>query len=504
MTDSSLDTGASAAATPPPALGMEEQKHLRKAQASTNRLLWSILAVLCVLVGAVIFMLPKYVSEKRESAAAARKIDTPAVAAAPAAPAATPYEEAQRLKLREQAQQVLAPLLDAQAALEKKDVKRWATEAFDAAVATAHKGDDAYAAQRYEEAKGLYEQATAALKAIEDSQPALFTAQMKAGAAAFEQGDADAAEKAYTLASLIDPGSIEASTGAQRAHVLKDVLVLNSEARALENTGDLDTAREKYQKALALDRANGDANKAIARLNAAIVDRNFSAAMSRGFAALQAGNAAKAQEEFKQAQTIKPSAKEVATAMQQAQDQQTFSALSVHLAAARQKEADESWQDALSAWNAALAVDPNLVAAQEGQKRATSRLNLDTFFIGIIKDPLRLSDQGVFNQTSQVLTEAGKLSSPGPKLQEQMASVKKFLAQIRVPATVTLQSDGQTQVTLYKVGEQGLFTTKTLSLTPGTYVAVGVRKGFRDTRNEFTVTIDGQAPVVSVICKDAI
>ena len=67
-----------------------------------------------------------------------------------------------------------------------------------------------------------------------------------------------------------------------------------------------------------------------------------------------------------------------------------------------------------------------------------------------------------------------------------------------------LQSDGLTTVTLYRVGELGLFTTHTLSLTPGSYTAVGVRAGYRDVRTEFVVAIDGQVPVVNVVCTEAI
>jgi hypothetical protein len=67
-----------------------------------------------------------------------------------------------------------------------------------------------------------------------------------------------------------------------------------------------------------------------------------------------------------------------------------------------------------------------------------------------------------------------------------------------------LQSDGMTSVTLLRMGELGMFTSHALDLTPGSYVAVGVRMGYRDVRQEFVVTIDGQAPVVNVACNEAI
>ena len=75
---------------------------------------------------------------------------------------------------------------------------------------------------------------------------------------------------------------------------------------------------------------------------------------------------------------------------------------------------------------------------------------------------------------------------------------------MRVPVNVALQSDGVTSVSLLRLGELGMCTNHTLNLTPGTYVAVGVRPGYRDVRQEFVVSIDGKAPVVNVACNEAI
>ena len=89
-------------------------------------------------------------------------------------------------------------------------------------------------------------------------------------------------------------------------------------------------------------------------------------------------------------------------------------------------------------------------------------------------------------------------------LPAQLQQVRSFLERARVPVNVQLQSDGLTDVTVYRVGELGLFTSQTLSLVPGTYTAVGVRPGYRDVRAEFVVAIDGQAPVVTIACNEAI
>jgi tetratricopeptide (TPR) repeat protein len=482
-----------------PALGMAEQTHLRHAQKSTNNLLWGIFVLLLVLVGGVIFILPNYVAPPDP------EVDTVAINAAvvaAATPAETPFEEAQRLRQREVAQGTLAALLELQDSLEEKQVQQWAETEFNAAIELARQGDDAYATQDFTGANALYQSSLEQLQQIDAGQSGIYTVRMQEAAAAYAAGDAEAAEAAYSQALLLQPDSDDALTGMERARVLTQVLDLLDSGRDLQAGNELEAARDAYQQAFALDMSHPDASAALTNVNTAIVERNFSAAMSRGYAALQAGRADDAQEAFKQALAIKPGAAEVTAAMQQAEDQETFAAISVHVEQAQQHETDENWANAIAAWDQALTVDPNLVSAQDGRRRSDSRNNLDIYLNSIIADPLRLADQAVQAQARQVLENAAVLS--GAKLQGQVQQVRGFLERINVPASVQLQSDGMTAVTVYRVGELGMFTNHTLSLVPGAYTAVGVRPGYRDVRQEFVVAIDGQAPVVTVACNEAI
>jgi tetratricopeptide (TPR) repeat protein len=500
MTEVTNDKPSGPAESAAPALGMAEQQHLRRAQGKTNSLLWGIFVLLLILVGGVIFILPNYVAPPNP------EVDTVAInaaAAAAAAPPETPFEEAQRMRQREEAQSTLQALLALQDTLEDKQVQQWATEAFDAAIADARAGDEAYARQDFTGANDLYKSGLTKLQDIEAGQAGIYTSLMEKAAAAYAAGDAGTAEQSFSQALLLQPDSIDAATGMDRARVLTQVLDFLEKGRELQEDNELEAAREAYQQALALDSSHADSNAALAAVNTAIVDRNFANAMSRGYAALQGNRADEAEEAFKQALAIKPGASaEVNAALQQAADQETSAAISAHLERARQSEADENWADAMAAWDQALAVDPNLVSAQESRRNSENRNNLDVYLKSIIADPLRLADAGVQAQARQVITDTAAL--PGAKLQEQLQQVRGFLERINVPATVQLQSDGMTAVTIYRVGDLGMFTTHTLSLTPGAYTAVGVRPGYRDVRQEFTVAIDGQVPVVTVSCTEAI
>lgn len=500
MTEVTTDKPSGPAASAAPALGMAEQRHLRHAQAKTNNLLWGIFVLLLILVGGVIFVLPEYVAPPNP------EVDTVAInaaAAAAVAPAETPFEEAQRMRQREEAQNSLAALLELQDTLEGKQVRQWAAADFDEAIALARAGDDAYATQDFSGANASYQSSLAKLQEIEANQPAIYTDLMARAAVAYAAGDATTAEQTYSQALLLQPDSMEAATGMDRARVLTQVLDLLERGRDLQDDNELEAAREAYQQALALDASHTASNAAFAAVNNAILERNFANAMSRGYAALQDGRADAAQDAFAQALLVKPSASaEVASAIQQAKDRETSAAISVHIEAAQRHEADENWADAVASWDKALAVDPNLVSAQEGRRRSDSRNNLDVYLKAIVADPLRLADATVQAQARQVLNDAAPLT--GARLQNQIEQVRGFLERINVPADVRLQSDGMTAVTVYRVGELGTFTNHTLSLPPGAYTAVGVRPGYRDVRQEFIVAIDGQVPVVTVACTEAI
>ena len=498
MSDSNNPTSDPVRYESPP-LGFGDQQLLQQAQQRNNKALWGIFALLLVLTVGVVFVLPSMVQP------AAPPPVVVAAAATAAAPAeAAPFAEAQRLRFRQQAQDALAPLLDLQETLDKQQVQQWAGDAYTAALTTAQQGDTAYSAQQYEQAIALYQQALTAMQTISSSTADVFAARMAEGTAALAAGDATTADAAFSVAILLDPNSSDAVQGMERARVLDQVLTLMDEGEALQADSKFDDARDRFQQAIALDPAQEPARQALAGIATAQANQNFAAVMSRGFTALQAGNAEAAKAAFEQAGSMRPGSSEVAAALQQAKDQQTLSAITVQINAATVAEANEDWATALAAWNAALVIDLNLVDAQTGQRRTQSRTNLDNFLTDTIANPLRLGDDAVYAQTEQVLRDATTLLTPGPKLQSQLQQVQAFLARAKVPVDVTIQSDGQTTVTLYGVGELGLLTTKTVSLPPGSYVAVGVRAGYRDVRQEFVVGLDGQGVQITVSCNDTI
>lgn len=485
-----------------PRFGMGDQLAMQQYQNRHNKLLWGIFALLLLLAAGVFFVLPRYVGPAQPPAPVV--VTAPAAGTTAAVPALSPFEEAQRLRQREAAQNTLATLLELQQQLEDKNVSAWAADAFEAGLAYAIQGDESYRTQAFEAANTQYQQGVDALQAILDGEQALFDGQLAAGASALEAGAATAATEAYTLALAIRPESSIAQQGLQRAQVLDQVLQLLATGRAHQAAADFDAARASFQQAKALDAANTEVDAALRELGSAIAENAYASAMSRGYAALRANRPAEAEEAFREAGAMRPGSAEVETAMQQARDQATTARIKVHIDAATAFEAEEQWATALREWQSALAVDPNLVVAQQGLRRSENRRDLDVFFETVIREPLRLVDETIYNQTAQLLRDLESFEAKGPRLLDQVARVQALHAQARIPVSVQLTSDGLTDVNLLRVEQLGQFSTHTRELLPGQYVAVGVRPGYRDVRVEFTVNLGAAPAPVSVVCTDKI
>jgi tetratricopeptide (TPR) repeat protein len=471
-------------------------------------LVWSMMGLLVLLALVVIFVLPKLVEEyelpftPRANSQNEMPIVTPSNATQTLA--VSPFDAAQKAKQRTEAQEVLAQLLNQQKELEKIGVEQWAADEYSAAYEAARLGDEAYRTQQFVEATVQYQSGLDAMKALLDSVPQVLNSMLQRGDDALTVGDANASLESYQLALLLSPDNADASVGMQRSLSLDKVRGLMRQAeRAIEN-GLLTNARDYLQQAVALDQYDTDAQVQLTRVRLSISDREFTDFMSAGFLALSDARSAAAIAQFEKALAMRPGSKQALDAIRQTQDKLEVIAIEQHRAAAQALEAQEEWQQAVNEYDAALAVDANLVFATTGKDYAHKRVRLDSLLQDAIQRPIRLGDPAVFEQTVQVYYTGRQIEDAGPILTRRLDTLEVLLTQAQVPVDVQLISDNRTDVTVYQVGVLGQFTQQTVSLMPGEYVAVGTRPGYRDVRKEFVVGFDHTTPPINVVCEEAI
>jgi hypothetical protein len=167
-------------------------------------------------------------------------------------------------------------------------------------------------------------------------------------------------------------------------------------------------------------------------------------------------------------------------------------------------EGSEHWDAAATTYEEILKVDGNLAFAIEGLSAARRMSALHEQLDEYIKDPDRLSVPSVMQRATKLVVDVTVMPEIGPRLAGQRDELSRLLKRAATPVTVELVSDNMTAVSIYKVGVLGSFGSTDLNLRPGTYVALGIRPGFRDVRIEFRVAPEIEMQPIEVVCKEPI
>lgn len=470
-------------------------------------LIWIGLSFLVIVALAVVFVLPEIVNDyelplERRVNVAPQPLATQS--SAPAGEAISPFEQAQQAQQRKEAQDVLAELLAKQSELDLLEVSQWNLPEYEAALANAREGDEAYRNQEFAAARDLYQAGDVALAELLASVPQVLEDLLRQGAQAIESDNGPLAVERYSLALVLDAQNIEAQQGFGRAESLEEVSSLMRQAEELVDDGELESAREVYSQIVSLDPLHETASGLLAQTQASILQAEFSGIMSEGFRLLEQENPMLAIEAFNRALAMGINTDQAQAAIEQTETQ-VASAKIVDLQEAVQiAEAAENWEAAVDAYSQVLAIDPNLVFAIQGRDYAGKRLQLDKLLESAIANPLRLGDAAVYEQVRDIYFTGETIENPGARLQGQLASLKPLLDSSQIAESVDLISDSFTEVSLLRVGNLGKFETQNLSLMPGEYVVIGKRTGYREVRHEFVVGFGQTPPQIVVQCEERV
>ena len=416
----------------------------------------------------------------------------------------SPWSDAQLARLRKEAQEVLAQLLDLQDILQTHGVEQWAPEAFADVAALAVDGDALYKTRQYEQATARYQQALTALQALQEAMPEELNRLLELARTALEQGDASTALAELAVAALIEPDSSDIVSLQQRAELLPQLLPLLEQAGAAETDGDLSQAQQLLEQAVALDPLHQRARSELQRITVKAQSQNFNKAMSKGYAALNENRFDAARKAFIAAATLQQGSSEAASALQQVATAKTAQRLGILSQQGQKNEQQEQWQKAVDAYEQAQKLDRSILFASEGLRRSRERAQLDQQFDQVINKPQRLADAAVATAAAELLQQAKKIAPRGPVLERQISRLETLLDQANTTVAITLRSDEETEVIVYKVAKLGRFAQRELTLRPGTYTATGTRNGYRDVRQSFTIAHDSAATSVTIICTDPI
>jgi hypothetical protein len=459
-------------------------------------------ALSIVAVVFVFFALPRWVGDKEPA-----RYAPAASTVKPQTPAAEPKKEvdfAELARAKQQADERRAAIDERLKKLNDRAADRWGGAEYQRVNDELAAGDKDYAAREYPTALQHFTNVEPLLATLEKRAGDVLAEQLKAGAAALQDGRSADAKTAFELAAKIEPKNAVAAHGLKRAATLDEVLALVATAERQEKEGDANGAVGNFRKALALDAEAPRAAAGVSRIEARLAGDAFASAMAHGYSALAAADYTGARNAFEAARKIRPDAPEIAQALKQIEQEQRTRVISAKLQDAQQLEGQERWADALKEYRAVVELDSTVAAGNEGVARTSPRAQLNEQLELYLTQPERLFSQPVRAAAKETLARASSIQNPGPVLRKQLSTLGDWLARADVPVQVALQSDNITQVTIYRVGQLGTFAQRSLQLPPGSYTVVGTRPGYRDVRREINV-MPGAAPDPIVIrCEDRI
>jgi tetratricopeptide (TPR) repeat protein len=407
-------------------------------------------------------------------------------------------------KLRYNVEAILGELLSDFETLEQRSVQRWAQVPYRRARDFYADGDAAFLKRDWAAAEIHYLDALSVLKPLFDQVQPEFDKALSGAKAAFDAGDRVEALRLYELAVAITPNHPEARAGLERAQNLESVLQLVEQGLEHEEELELDAAETSFAQAADLDPNWAPATEGLERVRATRVKMQFDSRMSEGLESLAVGDYLAARAAFRMAQQLIPGSKEPADGLLQVDQGMRMDNINTLEREALSLERSEHWDAAATTYEEILKVDGNLSFAKDGLANSRRMSALHTQFDEYIKDPDRLSLPSVMQRATKLVVDVTVMPEIGPRLAGQRDDLSRLLKRAATPVNVELVSDNMTAVSIYKVGVLGSFGNTALQLRPGTYVAVGIRPGYRDVRIEFRVAPEIEMEPVEVVCKEPI
>jgi hypothetical protein len=444
-----------------------------------------IIGGLLLLVVAVVLLLPNMVSDPW--IATADESATPV----PAKTAVSPSTAAEKTKYRQDSQKVLAQIIAVRDSLKQQNVEYWGDFEFRQALALIDQGDEQYGYGDYRDAQASYQSSLKQLQALEISGQTTLETALRDGINAIENAelaDIAPATEAAATAMAIAPEDRRSQQLAQRAGQLETLIAALNNGRQRLQTNELAAAKAYFEQAVSIDGLHIKAAAELQSANQAITEQRFRGHMSDGFAALDSNQFAAATNAFNRAAKIYSNHPAVAQALSQVPTKQSQILVSRQMLQAAEFEDREQWQQALELYQSLLQTDPSLTEARVKTIPVAVRAKLDNQIQAVLADPLKLSSSSQYNSAQRLLADASGIANPGPLLTQQIADLNKALQQSTTAVDVVLQSNNQTQVTLFRIAKLGAFEQTSLQLKPGRYIAAGTRMGYRDVRVEFTIT----------------
>ena len=466
--------------------------------------LYAAIGLAAVMVTALFTLAPQWITPvaKPPPAMQGRSAEAPRANRA-AAEQPPPFAALRREQARAEASAALARFVELELRLrDELNLGQWGQEGYDEARNLAQAGDEAFVAERFEQAIGGYRQAADALAVLLKAGHAQFDHALAEAVAAIDARRPEEARAQLDHARQIRPDDAELAQATARAARLPELLDRFRQARNHELAGRWADAVQAYEGIRALDAAMSGLTDAIAEARRKEAAQRLRRHLSSGFAALERQAFSAAQRAFEQALAMDPNNSSALGGLQQIAEQSVLVEISRLKQQATTLAAAEQWREAADAYRAIMALDANIQFARTGLQQADAQRHTLEALHDLLANADRLSADAHYRGALDTLQKAKQVAPQGPLLSAAIGEADALLQRYGNPVPVLLRSDNATEVLLSNIGPLGRFSEKRLHLRPGAYTLIGSRDGCRDVRAQITVA-EGMAPI-DIRCREAL
>jgi len=466
------------------------------------------LLILSAIALFVIFLLPDFISVPSLSPGEMTFVENSNPAPRASFSDKTPLsasEQIRQSKYRSKAQEVLEQTIEIQLQLADRKADIWAPGEYDMAMQAITEGDAAFHARKFELAFERYSESKNLLEALDASIPEKFERLLGKAAELLAENELETAEEALRHALVIQPRHPEVQRLMARTSVRPQVLEQVSRGKAAMQSGDYQTSRQHYRRAVELDEAYAPAVLKLREVEAGIRDSRYNEFMAAGLLALRNEDLQEAGTAFAEAQALKPEDPGVISAINDLNAQERVIKIRKMQQSAERAADEERWQDAVNLYVEILKLDSGILSVQQGSERAKIRQQLDEQINALIADPKQLNDEDRYRNARRLYESVLKIPSPGPRLSAQLSSLHEILRLATIPVRVRFSSDNATSVYIIKLNRNlGVFTQRELDLKPGRYTVRGTRFGYRDVLQNIEIDPGTSSIAVDIRCVERI
>ena len=444
----------------------------QSAGKNPNTKLWILSAVIVTALLLVLLVLPKMVAEP-EAKPIPAAVEKPPLA-----------EQAPEVVVDEQtridAEQALQSFLRLQAQPDLANAEIWSADIWLAAIDTAAAGDKAFGSEKFTTAVTQYQSANAQLQSILDERDQILLQYLISGWKFLTDNALDDARGAFDMVLAMQADHQQAQLGLQQTAEREQVLELMQAGEQAEITDALQLAADAYTAALQLDPHYLTADHGLKRVTLELENRAFRDAMGLALQSLDQGKFAAAEQALQQAAAIYPDDSALKQARQRLLTERRQSSLNSLRRQTDQLVAKEDWTAAAAKYRQALAIDPQAAFARNGLAKAVDKIKLHQQLDHYLADPTRLYSNEPLENARRLVDANRQPPAAETKLVARLVRLEKAVKLAMTPVDLLITSDDLTEVTIYKVGRQGMFAEKQFKLRPGKYTITGARKGHRD------------------------